>query len=84
MGHPDGRPYNSGETASASHGWSEAATYKIRVKIKDIYGAESDWSEPLSITITKGKAVYNPIFTRILEELMDHFPLLKHFLFKIL
>ena len=75
-------PYNSGETASASHSWSEPAHYKIRVKARDAEGAETDWSEPLSITIAKGKAVYNPIFTRILEELMDHFPILKQILLK--
>ena len=79
-------PYNSGETASASHRWSEVATYKIWVKAKDIYGAETDWSEPLSISITKSKnrVSHNTLFLRILEELMDHFPLLKHFLLKIL
>jgi len=37
-------PYDSDETASASHIWREPANYKIRVKTKDINGGETDWS----------------------------------------
>ncbi|MCK4331955.1 MAG: PKD domain-containing protein, partial [Thermoplasmatales archaeon] len=36
-------PYGSGEMMCASHAWSEEGTYTIRVKLKDIYGNESDW-----------------------------------------
>jgi hypothetical protein len=79
----DENPYNSGATASASHKWSNPANYGIRVKAKDIHGAESDWSEKLRINIKKGKAVYNPIFVRILEELVGHFPILKQILLKL-
>lgn len=79
----DENPYNSGATAYASHNWSNPANYGIRVKAKDIHGAESDWSEKLRINIKKGKAVYNPIFVRIFEELVDHFPILKQILLKI-
>jgi hypothetical protein len=79
----DENPYNSGETVSASHKWSKPATYSIRVKAKDTDGAESDWSEEVHINIRKGKAVYNPMFIRILEELMNHFPILKQILLKL-
>ncbi len=44
-------PFNSGATATATHSWTEQGTYSIKVKAKDIYGDESDWSDPLAITM---------------------------------
>ena len=44
-------PYDSGETMETSHAWSEKGSYEIRVKAKDIYCAESNWSDPLPITM---------------------------------
>ncbi|MFO7677885.1 MAG: M28 family peptidase [Thermoplasmatota archaeon] len=46
-------PYNSGEMIEETHFWTEEGTYEIRVKAKDINGAESNWSEPLSLSITR-------------------------------
>ena len=37
-------PFNSGNTASATHSWEENGLYKIKVKARDSWGAESDWS----------------------------------------
>lgn len=48
-------PYDSGQTGSASHTWNEPGNYSIKVKIKDIYGAESDWSAPFYIEIVRLK-----------------------------
>ena len=44
-------PFNSGEFAWATHSWKEPGTYEIRVKAKDEYCAESDWSNPFEVTI---------------------------------
>ena len=44
-------PYKSGETASASHVWRTEGTYTIKVKAKDVYGAESEWSDPLQVAV---------------------------------
>jgi len=44
-------PYFSGETINASHSWSQKKTYEIRVKLKDVHGAENNWSDPHFITI---------------------------------
>ncbi len=38
-------PYSSGYEALVDHKWQEKDTYTIKVKTKDIYGAESDWEE---------------------------------------
>jgi len=44
-------PYTSGLTISSTHYWSELGDYEIKAKAKDINGATSDWSEPLTISI---------------------------------
>jgi hypothetical protein len=44
-------PYDSGESVSTSHVWSEDGTYLIRVKAKDVNDAESSWSDPLAVTM---------------------------------
>ena len=37
------------------HSWKRPGTYNIKVKAKDIYGNESDWSDPFTITIKLSK-----------------------------
>ncbi len=44
-------PFDSGEETTASHTWINKGIYEIRVKAKDKAGAESEWSQPLSIDI---------------------------------
>jgi len=38
-------PYNSGESAQASHTWTQSGNYRVKVKSKDIHGIQSGWSE---------------------------------------
>jgi hypothetical protein len=59
-------PYNSGEECSATHIWFETGSYEIRVKAQDIHGAESDWSDPLVVSMPKNK-VKDFIFFRLVE-----------------
>ena len=44
-------PYKSGEITQAKHTWTKKGSYGITVRAKDIYGAESNWSESLPITM---------------------------------
>ena len=46
-------PYNSGEEIIASHSWSDEGVYEIKVKAKDANGAESEWSNPFMISVSK-------------------------------
>jgi PKD repeat protein len=55
-------PYQSGSSISASHVWMHAGVYEIKAKVK-INGAESNWSEPLPITIVE----YHPPVKPIIE-----------------
>ncbi len=58
---------NSGESASKSHTWTTQGNYEIKVKAQDEYGAESEWSDPLSITMPKNKIVSVNVI-KILEQ----------------
>jgi hypothetical protein len=53
-------PYESGEECSASGIWFEEGNYEIKVKAIDEHGAESEWSDPLVVSMPKSK--YNLIF----------------------
>lgn len=53
-------PYNSGETVTATHSWSEFGTYDIKVKAKDVYEVQSDWSEPLTMSIVNNNPPNTP------------------------
>lgn len=48
-------PFTSGSQASAQKSWTAQGDYSIKVKSKDIYGAESAWSDPLPITMPTSK-----------------------------
>lgn len=50
-------PYASGQTVQAVHTWTTKGTYDIRVIAKDMEGALSGWSEPLTIVILGGPAI---------------------------
>jgi len=52
-------PYGSGEVVNANHSWAEIREYSIRVKAKDVYGAQSEWSEALQISKQKEINSYN-------------------------
>jgi len=56
-------PYTSGQTVSASHAWTYRGVYAIRAKLKDTYGAESNWSDPHIITITDNNPPATPTIT---------------------
>jgi hypothetical protein len=49
-------PFNS--WGNVSHAWNEPGNYIIRVKVKDVWGAGSNWSAPFFITIVKLKPAF--------------------------
>jgi len=48
-------PYNTGEECIVTHEWDEEKTYEIKVKARDEFGAESEWSDPLPVSMSKAK-----------------------------
>ena len=70
-------PYDSGQTVKLSHTWTKPETYSIKVKAKDTQELESDWSEPLDITIPRNRAVNrNSIFFENIKGFIEYFPIL--------
>jgi len=73
-------PHDSGEIVSANHIWDEEGNYEIKVKAKDSYDQESDWSDPLPVTMPRNKLLPNTLFLRLLERFPNAFPILRHML----
>jgi hypothetical protein len=48
-------PYDSGEIVQLCHIYQKIGLYAIKAKAKDFFGAESDWSDPLSISVSKNR-----------------------------
>lgn len=69
-------PYESSEICEMKNVWYQNGDFEIKVKVKDIHGGESDWSDPLSVSMPKNKPITKTLFQRILEQLIQRFPLL--------
>ena len=75
-----GAYYTSGVTITTTHSWAAQGTYQVRVMAEDIHGAGSVWSDPLTVTMPRNKAVQNTLFLRLLENLVNNMPFLKYIL----
>jgi len=64
-------PYPSAVFCEATYIWDEPGEMSIRVKSKDAHDFQSAWSDPLNVSITKGKQ-RNQIIER-LKEMRDQF-----------
>jgi hypothetical protein len=64
-------PYNSGEEVNISHIWNKIGSYSIRVKAKNDKGYESEWSNPLSISMPRNNQNLRLILLNII--LKDRF-----------
>ena len=69
--------YPSGEIVRISYKWNEQGTFNIRVRSQDEYGAWSDWSDSLTVSMPKNKPDINTPFLRFLENHPHLFPLLR-------
>jgi len=70
-------PFDSGEIVSLSNMWFEEETIEIRVKAKDVYGAETEF---VSIPITVPKNRIHPFFDIIAEYLPNLYTFLLEFI----
>jgi len=67
-------PYASDESVSSSYTWSQQGDYQIRVKARDRCYLESEWADPLEISMPKIKSIneFNPWLLRLIQQ----FPIL--------
>jgi hypothetical protein len=61
-------PYNSGDIVSSSHVWNTRGNYDIKVKAKDIDGAQSQWSDSLVISMPKSNSILTQIYQNFEEK----------------
>jgi len=72
--------YESGEIVTTSHIWDSRGSYEIRVKAKDSNGAQSEWSDPLPISMPRSKYLFNQLLIKVIEQHPRMFPLLRQLL----
>ena len=61
-------PYASGEICTANHTWDKKGDFQVRVKARDDHGAQSEWSDSLSITMPKNKVINtHPLILQFFE-----------------
>jgi len=72
-------PYVSGQPCYVQHSWDEEDTYQIKVKSRDRCYAESPWSDPLSVSMPRNRALQMP-FLQFLEQHPNMFPILRQLL----
>jgi hypothetical protein len=68
-------PFNSSTVAYASHKWTTKGNFYIKVKAKDSNGAESNWSDPLSVSMPRS-IIFKSLFIKFIRQ----FPLLERLL----
>jgi hypothetical protein len=72
-------PFESDEIINASWIWSNEQVYKIKVKSKDIYDYESEWSDPLDVSIPRNNNVYNNLLKDLFYRIINLISFLKNF-----
>jgi len=70
-------PFNSSATCEASYNWTKGGTFEIKVMAMDVNGGESEWSDPLPISIPRNKISTNLLFLRLFERFPKAFPILR-------
>jgi outer membrane protein assembly factor BamB len=68
-------PYYSAQQIILNHSWMQKGTYIVKVKAKDIYSVESQWSE-LLVKIPRTRNSYNWIFLKTIKNLLALFKIL--------
>lgn len=54
-------PYDAGEEIEVSHSWTVKDNYEVKVKAKDIYDEESEWSDYLELSMPKNKLINDEV-----------------------
>jgi hypothetical protein len=70
-------PYNSGQSAESSHIWDTRGDYEIRVKAKDDHGVQSEWSDPLPISMAKNNLILNHRLSNLFEKFPEILTIIK-------
>jgi len=69
-------PFESGEECTVSHTWNAKDTYQVKVRAKDINGVQSEWSDPLFISMPKYRSLLENDLTSFFDLVKCFFPYL--------
>jgi hypothetical protein len=70
-------PYDSGVLCGGTHIWKVKDACNIKVKAKDSYGKESEWSDPLPITVPYSyKNPFSAFVELVFKRFFNIFPML--------
>ncbi|KYK22881.1 hypothetical protein AYK21_03500 [Thermoplasmatales archaeon SG8-52-2] len=73
-------PHESGDNITKVHSWPKITRlYEVRVKAKDIYGAESDWGK-LYVFVLNSRSASNNLFVRFIVRIIERFPIFEKIL----
>ena len=74
--------YPSCTPVEVCHTYSDQGTYDIKAKAKECTQEclESEWSDPLSVTMPRNRILINVLFLRLLERFPNLFPILQQIL----
>lgn len=72
-------PYASGEEVILTHTWDEKGIHTIKAKVKDFYGAESNWTE-LEVNMPRNKVFNYCLLERLFERFINAFPITRYIL----
>ncbi len=67
-------PYDSGVECNVIHSWNQQGIYEIKVKAKDVYNFESEWSD--SISVSMPKVINFSLLHNFIQRLFLFFPLI--------
>ena len=77
----NGQYYSSGAIITTYHSWAFLGLFNVKVMAQDINGIQSEWSDPLNVSMTKSKTINTmPFLQRFFENLPYLFPILRQLL----
>jgi hypothetical protein len=75
----DCKPWDNGETILIEHSWKESGSFDVKARVLDVYGAWSNWSDPLKVTMPINRNI-NSLFLRIIEHHSNILRIIQKFL----
>ena len=68
--------YDSGNKCIATYSWVEDGSYEIKVKAKNVDGSESEWSDSLTVSMPRTKAMDKSLLY-FLDQYIHQYPVLR-------
>jgi hypothetical protein len=76
-------PFDSGYEIEEDHSWEYPGVYNLKVKSKDVYESESEWSDTLKINVPRSKFASVGLLMKLYNFLTNNFPILKSLFYLI-